>query len=213
MVWFAWPKKTRCGILECWKLKNYFFYYFYFSFYLFSFFIILAARNQQIWLEKQTLWLNLPYGHLGRQPLKTLGSEVTHPPWPPSVHITNQHYHLHITLLTQPTLHYKTNTTTYYIHHTHTTTFTYNNNPLHTITWSCRHTCRPHALSCRSHAGLMQAHADPMQAVMQSHVLSTPISVVCGCASITWSLIWAIFLLWPHFLTGCVDTWPDGCAF
>ena len=175
MVWFAWPKKTRCGILECWKLKNYFFYYFYFSFYLFSFFIILAARNQQIWLEKQTLWLNLPYGHLGRQPLKTLGSEVTHPPWPPSVHITNQHYHLHITLLTQPTLHYKTNTTTYYIHHTHTTTFTYNNNPIHTITWSCRHTCRSHAGSCRSHAvscSLMHAHAGSCRSHAGCHAVT-----------------------------------------
>ena len=110
-------------------------------------------------MEKWTLRLNLTYGHLGRQPLKPLGSEVTHPPWPPSVHITNHHYHLHITLLTQPPVHYTTNTTTYYIHHTHTTTFTYNNNPLHTITWSCRHTCRPHALSCRSHAGSCRSHA------------------------------------------------------
>ena len=40
-------------------------------------------------MEKRTLRLNLPYGHLGWQPLKPLGSEVTHPPWPPpSVHIT-----------------------------------------------------------------------------------------------------------------------------
>ena len=125
-------------------------------------------------MEKRTLRLNLPYGHLGRQPLKPLGSEVTHPLWPPSVHITNHHYHLHITLLTQPSVHYTTNTTTYYIHHTHTTTFTYNNNPLHTITWSCRHTCTLLQVSCR----LMQAHADPMQAVMQSHVLSTPILLI-----------------------------------
>jgi len=110
-------------------------------------------------MEKWTLRLNIPYGHLGRQHLKPLGSEVTHPPWPPSVHITNHHYHLHITLLTQPPVHYTTNTTTYYIHHTHTTTFTYNNNPLHTITWSCRHTCRSHAVSCRSHAGSCRSHA------------------------------------------------------
>ena len=36
-------------------------------------------------MEKQTLRLNLPYGQLGLQPLKPLGSEFTHLPWPPSV--------------------------------------------------------------------------------------------------------------------------------
>ena len=79
--------------------------------------------------------------------------------------------------ITQPTQQH----TTYTIHHTHTTTFTYNKNPLHTITCSCRHTCRPHALSCslmQSHAGLMQSHADPMQAFMQTHVPSTPIFLI-----------------------------------
>ena len=35
-----------------------------------------------------------------------------------------------------------------------------------------------HAGLMHSHAGLMQAHADPMQAVMQSHVLSTPILLI-----------------------------------
>ena len=64
---------------------------------------------------------------------------------------------------------FTTNTITYYIQHiTYNNPTTYINNP--------------HAQS-HGHAGLMQAHADPMQAVMQSHVLSTPISVVCGCAS------------------------------
>ena len=111
----------------------------------------------------------------GRQPLKPLRSEVTHPPWPPSVHITNHHYHSHITLfyttqdISQPTQQH----TTYNISHT-------------TIQL---HTSTTHMFNHM----VMQAHADPMQAVMQSHVLSTPISVVCGCASITWSLIWAIF--------------------
>ena len=96
-----------------------------------------------------------------------------------TVHITNHHYHLHITLLTQPPVHYKTNTTTYYIHHTHTTTFTYNNNPLHTITWSCRHTCRPHALSCRSHAGLMQVSCRSHAGSCRSHA---------GCHAVTCTL-------------------------
>ena len=169
------------------KLKNYFFYSFsLFFFPIFLSFLILQARNQQIWLEKRTIRLNLPYVHLGRQPLKPLGSEVTHPPWPPSVHITNHHYHLHITLfyttqdISQPTQPH----TTYNISHT-TTPTTYINNP-----YAQSH---GHAGLMQAHADPMQAHADPMQAVMQSHVLSTPISVVCGCASITWSLIWAIF--------------------
>ena len=72
------------------------------------------------------------------------------------------------TLLHNPG-HFTTNTTSYYIQHiTYNNPTTYINNPY---------------AQSYGHAGLMQAHADPMQAVMQSHVLSTPISVVCGCAS------------------------------
>ena len=82
--------------------------------------------------------------------------------------------------ITQPSVHYTTNTTTYYIHHTHTTTFTYNN-PLHTITGSCRHTCRSHALSCR---------------LSCSHMYSLPLSCWFCWASLTWYRVWAIF---PHF--------------
>ena len=122
------PPELRCGTLKCWKLKNYFFYSFplfflYFSFFfpIFLSFLILQARNQHIWLEKRTLRLNLPYGHLGWQPLKPLGSEVTHPPCPPSVHITNHHYHLHITLFY----------TTQYILHTQQTPNTFNHMEMH----------------------------------------------------------------------------------
>ena len=69
------------------KIKNIIsFILFLFSLYHFLSFLILQARNHQILLEKQTLRLNLTPGHLGQQPLKPLGSEVTHPPWPPSVH-------------------------------------------------------------------------------------------------------------------------------
>jgi len=112
-LWYSWMLKIK---------KLFLFFFFPFLSIFSPSFILLPARNKQILLEKQTLRLKLPYGHLGQQPLKPLGSEVTHPPWPTSVHITNHHYHLHITLLTQPPVHYKTNTTTYYIYHTHTTT-------------------------------------------------------------------------------------------
>ena len=96
-MWFWHCNSNRtphcCGTLKCWKLKKIIsFILFLFSFSIFLSFLILQARNQHIWLEKRTLWLNLPFG---RQPLKPLGVEVTHPPWPPSVHITNHHYHLH----------------------------------------------------------------------------------------------------------------------
>jgi len=132
--------------------KNYFFYSFSPFLSLFLSFLILQARNQHIWLEKRTLRLNLPYGHLGRQPLKPLGSEVTHPPWPPSVHITNHHYHLHITLfyttqdISQPTQQH----TTYNISHTtiqlHTSTTHMLNHMVMQV--SCRLMQIPCRLSC-----------------------------------------------------------------
>ena len=149
-------------------------------------------------MEKRTLRLKLPYGHLGWQPLKPLGSEVTHPPWPPSVHLTNHHYHLHNTVLTQPSVHYTTNTTTYYIHHTHTTTFTYNNNPLHTITWSCRHTCRSHAVSCR----LMQIPCRLSSRYMYSLPLSSLILLDITHLIQGSELFLPIF---PHFTPPFVD--------
>ena len=135
------------------------------------------------------------YGHLGRQPLKPLGSEVTHPLWPPSVHITNHHYHLHITLLTQPPVHYTTNTTTYYIHHTHTTTFTYNNNPLHTITWSCRHTCRLHVVSCRSHAVSCRLQVESCR----SHVVSCRLCMHMTCQVFFPPHVWLFHCVPWHF--------------
>ena len=92
-------------------------------------------------------WRNGLYGSI--YPMVTLDGNLSNP----------LDQKLHPSLATFSTYHQSTTIiyTTYYIHHTHTTTFTYNNNPPHTITWSCRHTCRPHALSCRSHAG---CHAD-----------------------------------------------------
>ena len=56
--------------------------------------------------------------------------------------------------------------------------------------------------------GLMQISCSVMQ--IGSNL------VVCGYASITWSLIGAILVYFPYLtplFDRLVDTWPDGCAF
>ena len=57
------------------------------------------------------------------------------------------------------------------------------------------------------HAGLMQAHADPMQAVMQSHVLSTPILLILlSITHLIQGLSYFSSLYTPFLLTGCAYT-------
>ena len=81
------------------KIKKKYFFYSFPLFFLFPYFSLFSHTTGQksanlIAETDSTAQFTL----FGRQPLKPLGSEVTHPPWPPSVHITNHHHHLHITL-------------------------------------------------------------------------------------------------------------------
>ena len=128
------------------KLKNYFFYSSSFYFHLFPLYYHTSSQKSANLIGETDSTAQFTLWSPWTATSQPLGSEVTPPPWPPSVHITNHHYHLHITLLTQPSVHCTTNTTTYYIHHTHTTTYyIQDNHPILSITW----TCTMHAGSCR----------------------------------------------------------------
>ena len=109
--------------------------------------------------------------------------------------------------ITQPTQQH----TTYTIHiqpHLHTTTTLYTQ--LHGHVDIHAGLMHSHAGLMQSHAGLMQAHADPMQAVMQSHVLSTPILLILlSITHLIQGLSFFSSLYTPFLLTGCAYTWPE----
>ena len=100
-------------------------------------------------------------------------------PIPTIIYISHSLHNLQY--ITQPTQQH----TTYTIHiqqHLHTTTLytqLHGHVDIHAgLMHSHAGLMHSHAGLMQSHAGLMQAHADPMQAVMQSHVLSTPILLI-----------------------------------
>ena len=104
--------------------------------------------------------------------------------------------------ITQPTQQH----TTYTIQqHLHTTTTHYTQ--LHGHVDIHAGLMHSHAGLMQSHAGLMQAHADPMQAVMQSHVLSTPILLILlSITHLIQGLSFFSSLYTPFLLTGCAYT-------
>ena len=99
--------------------------------------------------------------------------------------------------ITQPTQQH----TTYTIHiqqHLHTTTTLYTQLHGHIDI---------HAGLMHSHAGLMHSHAGLMQAVMQSHVLSTPILLILlSITHLIQGLSFFSSLYTPFLLTGCAYT-------
>ena len=159
-----------------------FFYSFSFSFYLFPFFYHTSSQKSANLIEETdstaqfTLWS--PW------------TATSQTPWirsyTPSL-ATISTYHQSPLSLT-----YHTPYTTFStLHNQHNnilhTPYTYNNiyiqqQPSTHITWSCRHTCRPHAISCRSHAlscSIMQVSCRLMQIPCRlscSHMYSLPLS-------------------------------------
>ena len=190
--------------------KNYFFYSFSFSFYLFPFFYHTSSQKSANLMgetdstAKFTLW--------------TPWTATSQTPWirsyTPSL-ATISTYHLsplsftyHTPYTTFSTLHNQHNNILH-------TPYTYNNiyiqQQLSTHNYMVMYTymqvscnlMQPHALSCN----LMQPHADPMQAVMQSHVLSTPILLILlSITHLIQGLSYFSSLYTPFLLTGCAYT-------
>ena len=140
------------------KIKKLFLlFFFFFSFYLFPFFYHTTGQK--------SVNLNGETDSTAKFTLWTPWTATSQTPWIKSYthslatisiyHQSPLSFTYHTPYTTSSTLHNQHNNILH-------TPYTYNNiynNPLHTITWSCRHTCRSHAVSCRSHAVSCRSHA------------------------------------------------------